>query len=259
VTVHPGRVVTPEIDDDPWTAIAEEWSQRWGGFAAPAQRAVLAAASVGRGTRVLDVGCGGGEFLELAAEAGAEVHGIDPARGMVDRARRRVPGADVRVGAAERLPLPDGSLDVVTVFNALQFTEDPAAAVAGAARVLVPGGRAGLATWAEGSRNDLDRVESAVSEFHGEEPREDRALSLEGELAGLLAGEGFTVVAAGIVEVPWVAEDDDALVRGVLLGEDAEGLASVGPVVVSAARPFRRADGGYVLLNAFRWVVGERA
>ena len=45
--------------------------------------------------------------------------------------------------------------------------------------------------------------------------------------------------------------------RGVLLGEDAEGLAAVGPVVVAAARPFRRADGGYVLLNAFRWVVGE--
>lgn len=258
MTVHPGPVTIPDPDDDPWTTIAEEWSQRWGGFAAPAQRAVAMAASVGAGTRVLDVGCGGGEFLELAALQGAHVTGVDPSRGMVGRASRRVPSADVREGTAEELPFPDGSFDVVTACNVLQFTGDPEEALAEAARVLVPGGRAGLATWAEGGRNDLDRVESAVAEFHGEEPREDRALSRDGELDGLLAAAGFTVVAAGIAEVPWTAEDDDALVRGVLLGEDAAGLAAVGPVVVSAARPFRRPGGGYVLLNAFRWAVGRR-
>lgn len=260
--MHPGRVVDlvdPETGDDPWTTIAGEWSQRWGGFSAPAQQALLVAASVGGGTRLLDVGCGSGELLELAAAEGAVVAGVDPAQGMVEAACRRVPSADVRPGVAENLPFPDGSLDVVTAVNVLQFTEDPDLALAEVVRVLAPGGRVGLATWAEGARNDLDRVESAVAEFHGEEPRQDRALSLEGELTGLLHGAGLSVLAGGIVDVPWRAEDEEGLVRGVLLGEDEEGFAAVGPAVVAAARPYRRADGGYLLGNAFRWVVGHRS
>ena len=66
---------------------------------------------------------------------------------------------------------------------------------------------------------------------------------------------GLEVVAAGIVELPWEAEDGNTLVRAVLLGEDLEAA----PVVLDAAQPFRTGDGGYRLVNAFRYAVARTA
>lgn len=48
---------------------------------------------------------------------------------------------------ASALPLPDGSVDVVYCQQGLQFFPDPESALEQAARVLVPGGRIGLAVW----------------------------------------------------------------------------------------------------------------
>jgi hypothetical protein len=74
----------------------------------------------------------------------------------------------------------------------------------------------------------------------------------------LLAGAGLDVEHAALVDVPWTAADDGALVRGLLLGEDAAGLAERGPVVLAAAARFRRADGSYRFRNAFRLVLARR-
>jgi trans-aconitate methyltransferase len=62
------------------------------------------ATGIGEGVSVLDVGCGSGEFCELAAARGARVSGIDAAAGLIEVARRRLPEADLRVGAIEQLP-----------------------------------------------------------------------------------------------------------------------------------------------------------
>ena len=58
--------------------------------------ALLDAAGVGAGTRVLDVGCGTGHGTAAAAARGAQATGIDLADGMLARARERHPGADLR-------------------------------------------------------------------------------------------------------------------------------------------------------------------
>lgn len=62
-----------------------------------------------------DIGCGRGVLLgEVARRLGPErVAGIDPSEPFVEAARAAVPGADVRLAAAERLPFEDGSFDVV--------------------------------------------------------------------------------------------------------------------------------------------------
>ncbi len=91
----------------------------------------------------------------------------------------------------------------------------------------------------------------------GRGPRPDSDLRVAGGLERLLGGGGLDVVASGIVEVPWRAADEDVLVRGVLLGEDAETMAELSPVVIAAASPFRTADGGYMLVNHFRYAVGR--
>jgi SAM-dependent methyltransferase len=241
-------------DPDRWSAAAAGWSELWGGFAEPAWRVIAEVSGAGPGTRVLDVGCGGGELLGFFAGLGAQVAGIDPAPGMVALARARVPGADLRLGEAERLPWPDGRFELVTSFNALQFADDTLDALAECARVAVPGGLVAVANWAEAARNDLNTIEEAVAAADGEEPPPDGELRLPGGLEGLLAEGGLAVVGSGLVVLPWHVADDDSLVRGILLGDDSLALAGT---VLSAARPFRTPEGGYRLVNAFRYAVGR--
>ena len=93
---------------------------------------------------VVDVGCGTGLLLaQLRARLGAQVRllGIDPAPGMVAQAARRAQGRfDVAVGAAEALPIPDGSVDVAVACLSFDHWADQEAGLKECARVLRPGG-----------------------------------------------------------------------------------------------------------------------
>ena len=243
--------------DDPWSAVADDWGRYWGTFARPVWEPLLRTAEIGPGTRVLDVGCGTGELLEHLQEQGARPSGVDPAARMVELARARAVGADVRPGDFERLPFDDGAFDALLAVNAIQFAEDQTRALAEAGRVLAPGGAVGLAGWAERARNDLDAINSALAAADGEEPPEDGPLRIEGGLTDVLRGAGWDVLDGGVVPVPWTARNNTDLVRGILFGEDASTIADLAPVVIDAAASFRRPDGSYRLLNAFRWAVAR--
>ena len=93
------------IDVGAWNSIVDLWQDSWSSFADPARQVVAAATALAPGTSVLDLGCGSGEFLALAAGRGADVAGIDDAEAMIAAARRRVPDADLRVGSIERAAL----------------------------------------------------------------------------------------------------------------------------------------------------------
>ena len=219
------------------------------GSAEPAWRAVVDLAGTGAGARVLDVGCGRGGFLAYAKKRGMIASGVDPAPDMVDLARRHVP--DVRIGGAEKLPWEDETFDLVTAFNSLQFTEDTDDALAEMVRVTLPGGHVAVANWAEAALNDLDAIERALND--GSSPP-DGDLRVAGGLRELLEDGGLTGVAEGLVAVPWEVPDDESLVNGILLEEDAD-LAGE---VLAAAHPYRRANGGFRLVNHFRYAVGRR-
>jgi SAM-dependent methyltransferase len=74
----------------------------------PFYEAVLDATGVTAGTRLLDVGCGGGFALLLAAGRGAVVSGLDAAAPLLDIARERVPGASFTTADLEEpLIYPD--------------------------------------------------------------------------------------------------------------------------------------------------------
>src|SRR5918993_4649603 len=98
-------------DAEGWSRVAAGWAELWGSFADPARRRLIEACGIGAGTRVLDVGCGAGEFLAALTALGAEPTGVDPAPDMVAAASRH--GRAVE-GDAEDLPFTDGSFDVVT-------------------------------------------------------------------------------------------------------------------------------------------------
>ena len=96
------------------------------------------------GDHVVDIGCGPGAAVRLAASKGATVVGIDPAAVMLDVARWttwRRSGIAWQVGAAEALPLPDASADVVWALSTVHHWPDVRAGVAEVARVLRPGAR----------------------------------------------------------------------------------------------------------------------
>jgi ubiquinone/menaquinone biosynthesis C-methylase UbiE len=138
---------TAATEGPAWTSVAAGWVEHWAGHAPPAREAVALATDIGEGVSVLDVGCGSGEFCELAAARGARVSGIDAAAGLIEVARRQLPEADLRVGAIEQLHRPDDSFDVVSGFNAFQFAVDFVAALDEARRVTRSGGQVAICNW----------------------------------------------------------------------------------------------------------------
>lgn len=88
------------------------------------------------GERLLDIGCGSGEYLGLFRYKGCDVTGIDSSSLLLDQASRRLHSrAELRVGLAEDLPFSDNEFDIVTLIAALEFTRDPSLAIAEAIRV----------------------------------------------------------------------------------------------------------------------------
>lgn len=111
---------------------------------APAIEAALLAALPESLGRVLDIGTGTGRMLEVLAPRAGVLTGVDASRAMLalarDRIARRKLGASVRLGDMYRLPFPADSFDTVTMQMVLHYADDPAAALAEAARVVAPGG-----------------------------------------------------------------------------------------------------------------------
>lgn len=95
---------------------------------------------------LLDVGTGTGRMIELLAPRALSATGIDRSPEMLRVARGKLEAADlgmcqVRQGDMYALPQDDLSIDTVVIHQVLHYAENPAAAVAEAARVLSPGGR----------------------------------------------------------------------------------------------------------------------
>jgi SAM-dependent methyltransferase len=88
----------------------------------------------------LDAACGTGRFAEFLANRGHRVIGVDSSPDMLAHARRRVPDAEFHIGALDRLPLPDDSVDIVVCALVLVHVPRLQPVLAEFARVLRPGG-----------------------------------------------------------------------------------------------------------------------
>ncbi len=97
------------------------------------------------GTVVLDCGSGTGKFVPLLLGTGARVVALEPVAEMRAELARAHPDVEVLTGTAERIPLPDASLDAVVCAQSFHWFAT-VAALAEFRRVLKPGGRLGL-TW----------------------------------------------------------------------------------------------------------------
>src|SRR5262245_58723301 len=94
------------------------------------------------GTRLLDVACGSGGFLQRALDRGLDVVGIDVSPAAIELAAKRLPGADGQVGDAAQLPFAPSSFGLVTCLGSLEHFPSPERGAAEIARVVRPDGRA---------------------------------------------------------------------------------------------------------------------
>ena len=111
--------------------------------------------------RLVDIGTGTGRLLELLAERTGHALGLDASREMLALARARLGERGiaghcaVRQADMYRLPLPDASQDAATLQMVLHYAEEPAAALAEAARVLRPDGMLLVVDLAPHNRADV--------------------------------------------------------------------------------------------------------
>ena len=248
-----------------WSVHADDWAQIQERQVLPAYEAALDALDVGEATRLLDVGCGAGLALRLAADRGAAVSGLDASEGLLAHARARVPGAPVVLGDLERLPFDDHSFDIVTGFNSFQFAAHPGDALAEARRVATRSGRVLVMVWAPAQQCEAAAYLVALGQLMPPPPPGAGgpfALSGEGALTELLDSAGLDVAAITDVTCEWRYPDEPTALAGLMCSGPVVGVAehagesAVRDVTATFLEPFRTANGGYRIANDFRYVIG---
>jgi len=97
------------------------------------------------GGKLLEIGCGNGDFLALAKEAGFDVTGIEISRHAVDTANRQLGEKRVRCGTMETF-LHGEQFDYCTLFDTIEHTRNPLRLLQKIHELLKPGGVLFLST-----------------------------------------------------------------------------------------------------------------
>lgn len=181
---------------------AEDYDRFMGRYAPTLAAALVDAAGIDSGMRVLDVGCGpGGLTAVLVTRVGASnVAAIDPAPQFAAACQVRHPGTDVRTGVAEDLPWPDNEFDAALSSLVIGFMTDPDLGIREMARVTRPGGVVAACMWdvASGGMTMLARFWEAVRQVAPDAPGErGMAGTAEGDIAQRFRRIGLADVVDG--------------------------------------------------------------
>ncbi len=109
--------------------------------------AILAELHLSSDDYLLEVGCGGGAFLQLALKSGCRAAAVDHSLDMVRLAQEVNNGAVaqgrliIQQASADHLPFPDATFTCAVMTGVFGFLPDPVAALRELRRILAPGGR----------------------------------------------------------------------------------------------------------------------
>ena len=184
---------------------ADAYMQFMGRYSEPLAARFADLAGVGPGQRLLDVGCGPGALTaELVSRAGADVvSAVEPSASFAAAVRERLPGADIRLAAAEQLPFAAGTFDAALAQLVVHFMADPVMGLREMGRVTRPGGVVAACVWDHaGGRGPLAAFWAAVRELDPAAADEsDLAGVREGDLARLFAQAGLSGTQASTLTV----------------------------------------------------------
>jgi SAM-dependent methyltransferase len=250
-----------------WAPGARDWADYNEPMCTPFYEAVLEATGVRAGTSLLDVGCGGGFALLLAARRGAVVSGIDATRQLADIASERVPGAAITVADLEDpLPFAASSFDVVTAFNSIQYANDPIGVLVNMRKVTKPGGLVGVVVWGPPQLCESGVMFTELGPLLPPAPPDAPAAtawSEDGELERLASAAGLEVVAVSDVANPLIYPDLATAVRTQLSSGPASaasahsGRPAVRGALTRAFAGSRKPDGTYRQENVFRYLIAR--
>ena len=253
-----------DIQGDLWGKAPRDWADFQERLAIPLWTAMLLSSGVGKDTRFLDVGCGGGGASVLAAKQGAHVVGLDAAEGMVEIARERVPEGDFRVGDIQFLPFEDDAFDVVFAANSIQYAEDSVDALRELGRVCKTTGRIVVSLFSSPDKVEYRAILKAVSGTLPQPPSGGGpfALSDPGILEGLMEQADLKFLSGGETNCPFEWPDFETFWRGhIAAGPVQRILRIVGEeklktALKGALESFRNVDGGFrIEQNMFRHIV----
>ena len=156
-------------------------------------------------TRILEVGCGTGNYVAaIAAATPARCSGLEPSAGMLDVARQKTETVSWFHGSAESLPFPDGSFDLVYSVDVIHHVQDRQAFFREAFRILAGGGRFVTATDSE----ETIRKRVPLSHYFPDtiEP-EFRRYPKQGEIPRILSSSDFRQISEEVIEFDYALAD----------------------------------------------------
>lgn len=246
-----------------WAGRAEAFRDSFAKLCAHTAPALLDAAGVEAGVRLLDVGTGIGTIAAAACARGAEVKAVDAEPGMVELARRNAPSAAVRVGVLPDLPFPADSFDAVVANFVVNHVGRPGAALAAMRAAARPGGRVAATIWCSpaGVGHELfDRaVEAAGAQPPAGLPRvaseHDFPRTPEG-FAGLFTAAGLTDVTCETLSWDHLADPEEwwggaaagvGMIAQKIVRQDPETIERIKAAYDELARELVGPDGRLVL------------
>ena len=242
----------------------------------PHTNALLAAAAVRHGDRVLDVGCGTGATTRLCARRAADgdVVGVDLSSAMLRRARERAVSEGVRnvafeQGDAQVHPFPPERFDLVVSRFGVMFFADPVAAFANLLRATAPGGRFAAVVWQAVERNDWIALPRAALALGGDAPPivndvpGPMGLADADRTRGILTAAGWSDVQHDEAVLPYEYGPDVVaavaharnvgMVRALLDGLDAERTEQAVDALRAVMAEHATTDG--VRLDSRAWII----
>lgn len=261
-----------------WTSVAPGWRTHDAYLvraSAPVTERMLQLAEVAPGNYVLEIAAGTGEpAIPAARKVGpaGRVIATDFVEEMLAFAREKAARAGItniefRRVDGEALDFPDGSFDVVTSRFGIMFMPEPDTCLRAVHRILKPGGRVAVATWAAPDKNTwVSTVAGILRTLANVPPPQPGAPGIfafadERRLRGALEGAGFRDVKVEPVELT-IADHDTPAAYLTFLLEIAGPLAALWAQLDSEQKEAAAAEiskhvagtDGRVKMNGVAWV-----
>ena len=133
-----------------YTKRAKNYDKRWKHYCLPSFSKSIQIIDLDQASRLLDVGCGTGIFLEILEKKypSAQLDVIDPSQAMLEKASEKVSSkVTLEAGSAESLPYDSQSFDWVVLSNCLGHIKHQEVALNEAHRVLKNSGKVIITDW----------------------------------------------------------------------------------------------------------------